>query len=137
MKSIKRIGKRSLYYIRQGYALASLPFIFIGYASSIYYLAIENIPILHSIFPRFSSFIIVAGCTLPLFCGLVGYVYMKRSWLYREASRVTMESNPYTSVQVTNVMLPAFKVFRETARRQNQLSIVEELDKIIKKSEES
>ena len=137
MRTIKRIGKRSLYYIRQGYALASLPFIFVGYASSIYYLAIENIPFLHRIFPRFGSFLAVAGLTLPIFCGLVGYVYMKRSWLFREASRVTMESNPYTSVRVTNVMLPAFKVFRETAKIQNQQSVVEELDKIIKKSEET
>jgi len=137
MNNLKRAGKRALYYIRQGYSLASLPFVFVGYASSIYYLAIENIPFLHNVFPRFSTFLLIAGGTLPIFCGLIGYIYMKRSWLFREASKIQMESNPYTSEKVTNVMLPAFKVFRETARSQGLFDVVHQLDQIIKKSEES
>ena len=136
MKILNRAGKRALFYIRQGYSLASLPFVFLGYASSIYYLAIENISFLQSIFPRFSSFLIIAGLTLPILCGLIGYTYMKRSWLFRVASEIQMESNPYTSVKVTDVMLPAFKVIRELERRQEPEDVVEQLDQIIKQSEE-
>jgi len=137
MNSLKRAAKRALYYIRQGYSLASLPFAFLGYASSIYYLAIENIQFLHNIFPRFSSFLMVAVSTLPFLCGLIGYAYMKRSWFFREASEIQMESNPYTSVKATNVMLPAFKVFRETAKIQGQIDVVSQLNEIIKRSEKN
>ena len=136
MKILNRAGKRALFYIRQGYSLSSLPFVFLGYTSSIYYLAIEDISFLQSIFPRFSSFLIIAGLTLPILCGLIGYTYMKRSWLFRVASEIQMESNPYTSVKVTDVMLPAFKVIRELERRQEQEDVVEQLDQIIKQSEE-
>jgi len=134
MNSLKRVAKRALYYIRQGYSLASLPFVFLGYASSIYYLAIENIPFLHSIFPRFSSFLIIAGVTLPILCGLIGYTYMKRSWLFRVASEIQTESNPYTTVKIAPVSLPLYKLLREIAIKEGYLDIATQLDQIIKKS---
>jgi len=94
-ETLVRIGKRSLSYVWKGYSIASLPFAFFGYASSIYYLAITNISYLHDIFPHFSDFLVLAAVTLPIFCGLVGYIYMKRSWLFRADVIVQTESNPY------------------------------------------
>lgn len=131
----KRAGKRALYYIKQGYSLVSLPFVFLGYAKSIDYLAIENTRFFHNIFRRFSLFPIVGGLTLPILCGLLGYVYIKCFWLFRVESDIQMDSNLYTSVRFTNVIMPAFKNFRETARNQGLIDIVEQLDQIIKRSE--
>ena len=135
MANFKRVGKRLLFYILQGYHLATLPFVFLGYTTSIYYLAIENIPALHSLFPRFTDFIAVAGLTIPLFCGLVGYVYMKRSWLFKASMEVQTESNPYTTVKTTPVNIPSMKLFRRIAKEKGYDDIVAEYDKILARSE--
>jgi len=132
---MNRVGKRALFYIRRGYSLASLPFVFLGYASSIYYLAIENIPFLHRIFPSFSSFLILAGVTLPILCGLIGYTYMKRSWLFRVASEIQIESNPYTTEKIAPVSLPIYKLFKKIALKEGHFEIANQIDQIINKSE--
>lgn len=92
---LKKIFERSMYYFEKGYSFTATPFAFLGYASSIYYLAIQNIPVLKDLFPRFSDFLFLAVLTLPLLCGLVGYFYMKRSWLFKAEQEINMESNPY------------------------------------------
>lgn len=94
LQAFKQVVKRSLSYVTKGYAVASLPLVFLGYASSIYYLAVENTAFLHSVFPSFTSFLIVAALTLPIACGLIGYAYYKRSILFKEELLINAESNP-------------------------------------------
>jgi len=92
----RKVLERSLYYFQQGYSFTSLPFAFLGYASSIYYLAVQNVPFLLGLFPSFSSFLLVAAATLPILCAAVGFVYMKRSWFFRAEQEVHAESTPWS-----------------------------------------
>lgn len=128
-------AKRALYYIRQGYGLASLPLVFFGYASSIYYLAIENVPFLHRFFPSFSSFLLLAGTTLPIGCGFLGYFYMKRSWFFREAAEISTEANPYSTIKVAPVMVPIYKLWYEFAVKEGYTDIANKMRVIIANSE--
>lgn len=131
---LKRVGKRLLFYVTQGYALASLPFVFLGYATSIYYLAIERISFINVLFPNFTSFLLVASVGLIGLCGLIGYVFMKRSWLYRESLEVTVESNPYHKYKVVPVYLPLIRLARDMADERGMKEVTEQLDLILSKS---
>ncbi len=87
---------RSWYYFRQGYS-TYLTFI-LGYVSTlvtVYYLAIKNIPSLLDIFPKFVSFAVLATVVgVPTAVGL-GWVHMKRSYLYSSEADISQEANPY------------------------------------------
>lgn len=131
-RRLKKILKRALHYVRQGYALASLPFVFLGYTSSIYYLAIENMPSLHTIFPRFHNFLIVAGLTLPILCGLIGYLYMKRSWLFRVSQEINVEANPYQTVKIPPVSVPFWEALIKLCRQRGIDTA--ELEKTVERS---
>jgi len=115
-KLFKRILTRAFFYMRQGYSLASLPFALLGYASSIYYLAIKNIPLLEYFFPHFSDFLFLAAVTLPVSCVLLGWIYMKRSFLFRTAQEIIVESNPYNVSKIAPVVIPFWEMMSKLAK---------------------
>jgi len=84
------------YYFRQGWALY-FAFILaaINTLTVTYFLAIEKIPSLQSIFPSFSYYIIFAflvGVPTLIF---IGFVHFKKSPAYGSEQDVFMESYPY------------------------------------------
>ena len=105
--------KRFLFYFREGYGLASLPFAVLGYASSIYYLAVKDNPLILSVFPEFKYFLMVAGVGLPVFCAIVGWTYMKRSFFFKTKQDVMVEANPYTTTRMVPVWLPMWEGLAE------------------------
>jgi len=131
-KKLKRILKRALEYAQKGYGIASLPFAFLGYATSIYYLAIQNIPFLKAVFPQFRSFLAVAVITIPALCMLIGYAYMKRSWLFRTAREIQIEADPYATEKIPPVNLPMYYVLCELAKKQG--IDTSKVEKIIERS---
>ena len=125
---------RSLFYMRQGYSLAALPFALLGYASSIYYLAIQNIPFLNRLFPHFSDFLLLAGITLPFACVFIGWVYMKRSFFFKTAQKVLVEANPYSVRKITPVNIPFWEVISKLAKLHG--IDTSKIDKILEESKE-
>ena len=92
----KTIGFRGWYYFRMGW---STYFAFILAAINTltvtYFLAIENIPFLQTIFPTFVSYvIIIVSIGIPLLVS-IGYIHYKRSAAYSSETDVIAESNPY------------------------------------------
>jgi len=93
---------RAWYYFRQGWT-TYFAFVFaaINTLTVTYYLAIEKIPELETIFPTFSQYIIVVAMTgIPLLI-VIGYVHFKRSLAYKSEAAVGVESNPY---QIRNLI---------------------------------
>jgi len=94
--NLRRVLFRSWYYFRIGYA-TYLTFL-LGFVSTIvtvYYLAINNIPLLKLIFPSFwlfSILAIVVGVPLAIFSG---YFHFKRSQAYSSEVDIGVEANPY------------------------------------------
>ncbi len=60
-----------------------------------YFLAIENYPVLQSVFPTFAHYIIITvGIGVPLLI-LIGYFHFKRSQAYAAEADIFYETNPY------------------------------------------
>jgi len=119
-----------------GYSLyLSFPVAFIGYASSIYYLAIRNLPFLDGIFPHFYTFIIASLFILPPLGILLGWLHYKKalSSFFKAEMDVQTEANPYATRIVTPVNIPSMKIMVQLARKHG--IDTSEVDKIIRETE--
>ena len=94
--NVRRFLFRSWYYFRIGYS-TYLTFL-LGFATTlitVYYLAINSIPALKSVFPSFLLFSIIAiGIGVPLSV-LAGFVHFQRSRAYSAEVDIGVEANPY------------------------------------------
>jgi hypothetical protein len=67
-----------------------------------YYLAIEKIPLLVSIFPSFIQYVlIVSGLGIPILI-LIGYAHYKRTQAFQSEVEIIIESNPFSARNVAN-----------------------------------
>lgn len=92
----KSLGFRGWYYFRMGWT-TYFAFILaaINTLTVTYYLAIENIPILKTIFPTFVEYVmLIVSIGIPLLI-IIGYIHYKRSPAYSAETDVIAESNPY------------------------------------------
>jgi len=99
----RNIGFRFWFYFRSGWSsyfafvLAALNTLTVTY-----YLAIENYPLLQTIFPSFIQYVlIIVSIGIPLLI-LVGYAHWKRTPAYRSEADIWMESNPYQARMLVN-----------------------------------
>lgn len=106
MKTEKHVGFRAWFYFRNGW---SMYFAFmlaaINTLTVTYYLAIEKLPILSTIFPSFFVYIAVTTTIgVPLLI-VVGFVHYKRTGGHRAEVDVGVETNPYLCRQFANTEL--------------------------------
>jgi hypothetical protein len=90
------IGFRGWFYFRQGWS-TYFAFIFAAINTMVvtYYLAVDNIPILKTVFPTFYIYLaITASLGIPLLI-LVGYAHQKKTASYKAEIDVHYESNPH------------------------------------------
>ena len=102
----ENVGFRSWYYFRMGWG-TYFAFIFaaINTLTVTYYLAIERIPTLITIFPTFLQYIlIISAIGVPLLI-IVGYVHYKRTLAFKSEIDVIVESNPYQRRNIVNLNL--------------------------------
>ena len=96
-------GFRGWYYFRLGWS-TYFAFIFaaINTLTVTYYLAIEKIPALVSIFPTFIQYVlIVSGIGIPILV-LIGYAHFKRSKAFQSEAEIIIESNPVQARHIAN-----------------------------------
>ena len=96
-------GFRGWYYFRMGWS-TYFAFIFaaVNTLTVTYYLAIEKIPALMSIFPTFAQYVlIVSGLGIPILV-LIGYAHFKRSKAFQSEVEIMIESNPVSSRNIAN-----------------------------------
>lgn len=93
---MREIIMRAWLYFRTGYGLYFS--LFLGILSSavtVYYLMIESVPALKTIFPSFEIFLIIGGFVgLPIIT-IWGWVHYKRIQAFGIEQRVMAESSPY------------------------------------------
>ena len=100
------IGFRGWFYFRQGWS-TYFAFIFAAINTMVvtYYLAVDNIPILKTVFPTFYIYLaITASLGIPLLI-LVGYAHQKKTASYKAEIDVHYESNPHALRTYNNVEL--------------------------------
>ena len=131
----KNYGFRGWFYFRTGWATY---FAFVVAAVNAltvtYFLAIDNYPILHSLFPSFFHYVgIVGGLGVPLLI-LVGYVHFKRSKSFKAEQDILIETSPHIRriLLNTEVLLPSYLQLLElvTKLSQNEKLSQEDMNKI-------
>ena len=94
---------RAWYYFRNGWSLY-FAFIFaaINTLTVTYFLAIENYPVLQSIFPSFLHYVVILSTTaIPLLI-LIGYVHWKKSGARKAEIDINYEVDPYRARTLVN-----------------------------------
>ena len=92
----KNLGFRGWYYFRQGWSLY-FAFIFaaINTLTVTYFLAIERIPFLTTIFPSFIHYVvIISSVAIPILV-LVGYAHWKKTGARKAEIDIAYETDPY------------------------------------------
>ena len=102
----ENVGFRSWYYFRMGWG-TYFAFIFaaINTLTVTYYLAIERVPTLLSIFPNFLQYVLIISTIGVRLLVIVGYIHYKRTLAFKSEVDVIMESNPYQRRNVVNITL--------------------------------
>ena len=102
----KNLFFRSWFYFRQGWS-TYFAFIFaaINTLTVTYFLAIEEYPILNSLFPSFLIYVlIVVSMGIPILV-LVGYGHFKRSNAFKAEADINIEANPHQRRILSNTEL--------------------------------
>ena len=110
-------GFRSWYYFRMGWG-TYFAFIFAAINTLVvtYYLAIERVPALLTIFPNFLYYVlIISSIGVPLLI-IVGYIHYKRTLAFKSEVDIVVESNPYQRRNIVNLHL-----ILESIMKTNQL----------------
>ncbi len=102
----KNLFFRAWFYFRQGWS-TYFAFIFaaINTLTVTYFLAIEEYPILNTIFPSFLIYVlIIVSIGIPILV-LVGYGHFKRSNAFKAEADINIESNPHFRRILSNTEL--------------------------------
>ena len=99
----QRIIFRLWYYFRTGWSTYfTFAFAAINTLTVTYFLAVENYPVIHSIFPNFSSYVgtvVIIGIPLLI---LVGYVHWKKSGARKAEVDIGFETDPFRRRTLVN-----------------------------------
>ncbi len=89
-------GFRVWFYFRVGWSTYfALLFAGINTATVTYFLAIEKVPFLESIFPTFLHYIAISIIVILPLLVAVGWLHYRRSAAYGSEAEVQLENNPY------------------------------------------
>ena len=133
----RNLAFRGWFYFRTGWATY---FAFVVAAVNAltvtYFLAVENYPVLNSIFPTFFHYIgIVGGIGVPALV-LVGYVHFKKSKSFKAEQDVLIETSPHIRRILVNteVLLPSYLKLLELIVKisQNEKLSQEDMNQISK-----
>ncbi len=92
----KNFGFRVWFYFRVGWSTYfALLFAGINTATVTYFLAIEKVPFLESIFPTFLHYIAISIIVILPLLVAVGWFHYRRSAAYGSEAEVQLENNPY------------------------------------------
>ena len=131
---------RAWFYFRMGWS-TYFAFIFaaINTLTVTFYLAIENYPVLKSVFPTFETYVIITVLIgIPLLVA-IGYAHYKRTKARKAEVDILVETNPYimrTLVNTDLVLILTLKL-AEIIKNSNDDSIPKELlDELTKLQDE-
>jgi hypothetical protein len=124
---------RSFYYFRTGYA-TYLNFIMtmITLSTTLYYLALEKMPLLQGVFQNVVIFGFALVCVVYPVGVWVGWMHFKRAQFFKVEQDVIVESNPYSQDRLTPIMVPMWRAIMRMAAREG--FDVAEMQKILEKS---
>ena len=127
---------KSLYYFRTGYGLyLGFALGLLTFSTTMYYLAIERVPLLKQLFPGFLEFTATLFVLVYTIGHTLGYIHYKKLPVYRMEQEVNVESNPYANWKVTPNAIPQLKLFARQARMLGMNEEADVMESIIRRSE--
>ena len=118
LSKIARVVRRGLYYVQTGSALGSLPLSLLNFATIFYYNVVVSVAWLGGIFTAYQYFLLVAALGIPLFFGLLGYVYKRKSKFFIAQIEVDVVANPYQVDKLVPNSVVIYEVFCEMFEKQ-------------------
>ena len=118
LSKIGRITRRGLYYIQTGSALGSLPLSLLNFATIFYYNVVVSVAWLGGIFTAFQYFLLVAAVGIPLFFGLLGYIYKRKSKFFIAQIEVDVDANPYQCTKLVPNSVIIYEAFCDLFEKQ-------------------
>jgi hypothetical protein len=101
--------------VQTGSSLGGLPLSLLNFATIFYYNVIVSVTWLSGLFSNYIYFVLAAGIGFPLFFGMLGYIYKKRSGFYKGQIEIDVEANPYQIGVLTPVAIPCWEMLTEVA----------------------
>lgn len=136
------LGFRLWYYFRMGWS-TYFAFVFAAINTLVvtYYLAIEKIPSLVTIFPNFFQYVaIIVSIGIPILVG-IGYIHFKKSKAFHSENDIIVETNTYHTRQIVNtelllqlnlkIMELFVKISKNEKLSHNEINELQELNKKI------
>lgn len=130
-----RLIQRSWFYFQKGYGTyLALPIGLTSVATTVYYLAIQSLPALSSVFPKFHTFLLVFPLIYPIGV-IMGWLHYGKSNQFKREQEVTTLSNPYATTKIPPIALPTWTLFSHQARKEGLNEIADQMDAIIRRSQ--
>lgn len=108
VKKTKSVIEYSWTYFNTGLGVLQKPLSLISFATTVYYLAFGNIPVLKGIFPTFRTFLVMGGAFIIIMACLVGWVFV-RTPFYRKQFELPARNSPYANYKVQKVAVPFYE----------------------------
>lgn len=108
LKKIKSIIEYSWTYFNTGLGVLQKPISLISFATTVYYLAFDSVPVLKGAFPTFRTFLVIGGVTIIVMACLVGWVFV-RTPFYKKQFELPARNSPYANYKVQKVAVPFYQ----------------------------
>lgn len=118
-----------LYVFQTGYGLVQLPLGLFSFATTIYYLLVNNIPFLKTIFPDFWLFLLTGGVFGIPFCLLLGQWF-----IHSELQKASTRVHPYSNLLIPTQM-PMYRAMARLVRAEGYVLEAEALEELVRRSE--
>lgn len=117
-----------LFVFQTGYGFIQLPLGLFSFATTIYYLLVNNVPWLKVIFPEFWIFLIVGGCIGLPTCLLIGQWYIQSP-----LNKASTRTHPFSTYLIPT-QFPSYMAQAAVCRKMGLVDAAVELEKLVEES---
>lgn len=126
MKSTKKGDL--LHIFQMGYSLANYPLGIFTTLTTIYYLAVNNLPFLKAIFPQFWIFLVVG-----MVVGIPACLFIGQLYIGSPLNKASTRKNPF-SQRLVPTQFSMYQAVSKMARKEGFIAEADELDALIEAS---
>ncbi len=118
-----------LFIFQTGYGFVQLPLGLFSFATTIYYLLVNNVPFLKVWFPEFWIFLVIGGSVGIPACLMVGQLY-----LGSELNKASTRVHPYSQLLIPT-QFPMYRAQAKLCRLHGLEAEAVELEDLVRRSE--
>jgi hypothetical protein len=127
-----RLPRRAnlLYTFQVGYGFVQLPLGLFSFATTIYYLLVNNVGFLKTLFPEFWMFLVVGGLMGGPTCLLIGQWY-----ILSPLNKASTRTHPFSQFLIPT-QFPMYVAVAKLCRAQGLVVEADEIEELVRRSRE-